>query len=265
MSGLINTGLAAALFAIAGLAATYMAWLVTVALKSGIYTDQQPWPFFCCGIKLGRYNIRIEYVSATIMAAVCAALIFVFVKSSSPPWHGWLQAANDPTPENGCESSNGPVPKDAPLMIFGTNAVQLTRDGKTKAVSIGDCSNLVLERTPDGIRANAALYDANGNHLGHIINNEYTVDRDPSLTVERSGDLSTLVVHNQSGSEILYIRYVNLRAIKIRGSFSCPSIPGLVLTITDKRMTVNRNHSQRSFMCSSDAAGVCILCGPNSR
>jgi hypothetical protein len=161
-----------------------------------------------------------------------------------PPWRGWLQAANDPTPINACDnpSTNAPaipwlvVPKDAPVMVAGMGGVRLTRPGKNRVISIGSCEALIFERAPDGIRVNAPLFDDAGNPLGEIIDNGYQISKEPSLVVEHSGDLSTLVIHDKSGSELLYIHYANPHAIKVRGKFHCPSLPGVIVTITDEEI-----------------------------
>jgi hypothetical protein len=142
-------------------------------------------------------------------AALAGCLVIYFFAPPIPaeePWRGWLQAATEPTPENGCDKPDAafpgmpPIPADTPVIIIGQVGMRTAKPtGVIRAISIGNCSTLTLERQPDGIRVNAPIYDAAGTLLGDIKDNGYTIQKTPSLTVEHNGDLSALIVHDEKG------------------------------------------------------------------
>jgi len=76
-------------------------------------------------------------------------------------------------------------------MIIGQMGIRLVGPpGKSRAIAIGHCESLILDRGPDGIKVSAALYDAAGNPLGEVIDNGYKIPKENPLIVEHSGDLS---------------------------------------------------------------------------
>jgi hypothetical protein len=262
MSGLVNVPIAALLFSISGIALVYIVWTFISDLKSGVHGGNAvvfralaQWP----GWKFGQHQIAAEHFGSVLAAATSAVLIVLFVWTSYPaPWRGWLQAANDPTPSTGCDA-NSPTMEplnETAIISAGHQGIQLTHAGRTRALSIGNCDSLVLERSADGIRINAVIYDANGNKLGNITDNGYEIERD-GLVVEHTGDLSTLVVHNNSREELLYVKYLNRRAIKVRGIFYCPSAPNVRVVITDERFQVG---SLSLAGCFTDSGGLCLFC-----
>jgi hypothetical protein len=152
------------------------------------------------------------------------------------PWRGWLQPANDPTPENGCNRIHAERPANAVMLIAGNDGHFIF--GKQRVVSVGSCDNLILENTSNGLDVTASLFDEKGNALGTIDHNGYTISKENPLIVERSGDLSALVVHAQNGNEILYVRSINKTAVEIRGAFYCPNTTASVI-INNNLVTVS--------------------------
>lgn len=51
-----------------------------------------------------------------------------------------------------------------------------------------------------------------------------------STLQRKRGDLSTIIIHDESGRELLYVRYLNPTAVRVRGIFTCPK-PRLTTTI----------------------------------
>jgi hypothetical protein len=90
-----------------------------------------------------------------------------------------------------------------------------------------------MTKNDNGLTISAPLYDSSGKFLGEVKDNGYEITREENLTVEHSGDLSTLVVHDRNRNELLYVRYMNPNNIKVRGQFFCPSqngADGIVVT-----------------------------------
>jgi hypothetical protein len=199
------------------------------------------------------------------MAAITTYLISGPIPPPEP-WQGWLQAANEPTPPNGC-TQTPPAPDITPdslILVAGGNGITYgAANGKYNAVLIGNCPSLILDKAPEGLRVSAPIYDNQNNLLGTIIDNGYKFTKERSLIVEHTGDLSTLVVHNQNGEEILYVHYANSHAIKIRGTFYCPSVPGRGLVITEDRLAYKPNGISMRTVCMGKAgfAAFCLDCG----
>jgi hypothetical protein len=149
------------------------------------------------------------------------------------PTVGWLQPANEPTPENGC-SRHG---NDSPVVIMGDNGVMLGDVRKATALKVGNCPLVGLQITDNGASIDATIYDAGGRKIGEIENNRFSIPPADGLVIEKSGDLSTLVVHDGANQEVLYARYLNKNAFRIRGIFSCPLPRSHTVRVTDKAIS----------------------------
>ncbi|HEU0156724.1 MAG TPA: hypothetical protein VFQ82_11690 [Stellaceae bacterium] len=111
---------------------------------------------------------------------------------------------------------------------------------------------------PNGARATSNLFNRSGNKLGDLIDNGYDIPKNDLVTVEHSGDLSTLVVHeNSTGDEVFYIHFLNPTEMKIRGIFACPST-NTIITINDEAMQYRGNKSSRVCMGDMGVAGIVI-------
>jgi len=140
---------------------------------------------------------------------------------------GSLQPGNEPTPPNGCDSMPaGMVAPDALKILIASNAYFRNGLGKITAIEIGadpnTCKVLTMERTAIGIDVSAELYGATGQYIARISGGEFHEISGEHSYVERQGDLSTLVVKDGSGKELLYVRYLNPTTVRARGVFGCP-------------------------------------------
>jgi hypothetical protein len=148
------------------------------------------------------------------------------------PWRGWLQPADEPTPPNACGTT---LPANAILGLAADSAFIATRMGRVVPFALFECTPLILERGPNGMKIETPIYDITGKLRGQVVDSGYNIPKETGLIVEHSGDLSTLVVHNDAGDELLYVRYLNPHTVRIRGIFVCPPHP-LVVTVTDKEI-----------------------------
>ena len=258
MSGLVSIEGATVCFVIATVSLTYLTWESIRELRRGAYYYNVAWSFVVRRWLTGyeeHHRIQPEHIGAGIVAVFCIFLIGLYRWSIQPePWRGWLQAANDPTPPTACDRG---VYRPEALLVLGREGIGLFGEGHSRALSIGDCDNLSLERSADGIKVNAELYDVHGNTLGNIVGNGYKIERN-GVIIERSGDLSTLVVHDKDGTELLYIKNMNREAVKVRGIFSCPSVPGVHVIITDNNLRIGS--TTMSDCMTNVGTGLCIFC-----
>jgi len=179
-----------------------------------------------------------------VAAQVANAVIGPIREPMIPPIVGWLQPANEPTPPNGCDR----VPPDrrptgSPVVLIGNSTFVPSNPTNYDAIQIGNCMGLGIRRGPSGTAISTDLYSRNGQLIGKLRDNGFSLAGDQRLTVERSGDLSALIVHDQEGAELLYVRLLNPGAIRIRGIFSCP-IPQLQwIAVTDDGIVDPRHNT----------------------
>jgi hypothetical protein len=134
---------------------------------------------------------------------------------------GVLKPANERTPPNGCDFARpGPSP-DSLKVLIGDNALTHEGFGTFKAVGIGKCSALSIERRLDGIFVSASLYDSEGGAVVLIQDNRIKALNGETYTARQSQDESRLVVRNLRGTELFYVRYLNPTTLQFRGFLGC--------------------------------------------
>lgn len=152
-----------------------------------------------------------------------------------PPTIGWLQPGNDPRPPNGCDKDQvAQSIKDRPLVILGTFGIFPAKTGSYAPMQIGSCEPITIEQGDLGAAISADIFSPAGHVVGHIRKDSgYEILGAKNLIVEKSGNLSTVVVHDAGRNELLYMRYVNPNTIQLRGIFSCPT-----QTIPDGKLVI---------------------------
>lgn len=129
--------------------------------------------------------------------------------------HGLLTPANDPSP---------PTPPDCLLpskgavaLYFGTSVAYLNESAHHSLFTVKGESLLSLDRSPEGLKITANIYDQNG-MVTYLKDNEFNIT--PSVYQRRERpDKHTLIVYDKWGKRVLYVRYLNPSAIKILGTF----------------------------------------------
>ncbi|QGM46275.1 hypothetical protein [Methylocystis heyeri] len=191
-------------------------------------------------------SIVISFIIALICVFVAVVVYFKFPVSAPPPITGWLQPGNEPTPENACSIAQSRLGEGSLLLMGGEAFLNIASPSAQRsqvAVQMGECRLLTVNVTPNGVAIDAVLYDENGKYIGDIRKNKVTLDGSRDLIIERSADLTTLVVHDRNDREILRVKYINARAITARGIFSCPKSMTRSITITDKYIDVIKGMS----------------------
>ena len=143
------------------------------------------------------------------------------------------------------------------MALFKTNAFG-SIPKKQIRLQLGACSVLSLQTSANGAAIDAEIYDDRGNLLGNINNNKLTISSDKGLTIERSGDLSTIIVHDDKDRELIYVRYLNKTTFKIRGIFTCPTPTLRTVSFNDSPVFgTNELH-----VCSGDNRGADLSIDP---
>ncbi len=151
---------------------------------------------------------------------------------------GYLEPGNSRSPLNACD---GILPPDELRILFGDNAAGMFRINQVNLVQVGTCKVLWIDRTDKGIAVNADLYNAEGNLMARVRDNQLHSTTGGSTGLRRRGDLNTFIIDDANGNEYLYVRLLNKTVARARGIFGCPghalvpvrdgeSIPGLTLS-----------------------------------
>jgi hypothetical protein len=138
---------------------------------------------------------------------------------------GPLIAAADPSPPPGCEERLEPGDL---LMAFGTNRVLGKGPGPFTPLLADDCVALKLSRRDGGLMIQAFGYAESEDIAFHIMDNIYEADIPLKLRALRP-DRSTFLLLDRFDKEVLYVRYLNPHAVRIRGRFLCGGAPQAIV------------------------------------
>lgn len=166
--------------------------------------------------------------SFTIVSVVAVFAFIVYAVVEPPQVVGWLQPASEPTPSNIC----GALPQGSVIAMTGNFATVIEKaNWKTGIVKLGSCELLSIAIGDNGASIDAVLY-SNDSRAGEIHDNKFSIN-EGGYIIERTADLSTLIVHDKNNVEVIYVRYLNENAFRIRGVFSCPSSVTKQVVITN--------------------------------
>ena len=140
-----------------------------------------------------------------------------------PPPTGPLMAAGDPAPPAGC----GEAPGDL-MMVFGTDRVIGQGPGPMMPLVVDDCVVLKLTRQGGGLMVRAFGYDWNNDIAFRVMDNVYEPAAPLQIRAVRP-DRSTFLLLDRFDKEVLYVRYLNAHAVRIRGRFLCGEAPQVVI------------------------------------
>jgi hypothetical protein len=138
---------------------------------------------------------------------------------------GPLIAAHDPSPPLGCNEVPGPHDL---LMAFGTDRVIGKGSGPFTPLVVEDCVVMSLARSRQGLMIRAFGYDFNNDIAFRVMDNVY----EPSMPLQLRAfrpDPATFLLLDRFGKEVLYVRYLNSHAVRIRGRFLCGEKPQAVI------------------------------------
>jgi len=196
--------------------------------------------------------------SMLLIEAAVGGSYLLWRQIQPPATAGPLIAADDPSPPPGCEEK--PQADDL-LMMFGTNRVLGKGPGPFTPLLVDDCVVLRLLRQDGGLMIQAFGYAETEDIAFHILDNVYEPDTALKLRPSRP-DRSTFQLLDRFGKEVLYVRYLNPHAVRIRGRFLCGRGPQAV--VRDDAVLVGGvrlngvfigQHATKGHVCATIKAG----------
>lgn len=147
-----------------------------------------------------------------------------------PPPTGPLIAAGEPSPPPGCNQLPAPddLMPDNLMMVFGTDRVIGKGPGPFMPLVVDDCVVLKLARRGGGLMVQAFGYDWSNDIAFRVQDNVYEPAQLLQIRAFRP-DPSTFVLLDRFDKEVLYVRYLNRGAVRIRGRFLCGEQPQAVI------------------------------------
>jgi hypothetical protein len=160
---------------------------------------------------------------------------------------GWLIPASDPTPDAGpC----GAPPPDALMLYLGNEAV-IAQHFPHPVLTVSHEGIhedfLTLFKNPNGsVAVSVDILSGDKKLIARLEKNRFTVNV-PNTFRQKRPDSHSLIVEDVYGKEVLNIRYLNPRALKIKASLWLPEIPAVYgpWPATDEKITGCMSDSAR--------------------
>lgn len=182
---------------------------------------------------LAVYELNIRDRSETWVLCTVTAIMLVggasygLWKITRPPLYtGPLTPADDPSPPMTCKDKAG---EGDLVMAFGTDRVIGHGDGPFMPVTVGDCQTVSLRKVKGGLMVRAFFYAWTNDIAMNVMDNRFEANAPVSARFFRP-DPHTLVVLDRFDTEILYVRYLNPGAVRIRGRFLCAEQPQAIIS-----------------------------------
>jgi hypothetical protein len=221
--------------------------LFTLALIGGFFSGSSALSFGLVAV-LALINalallLAYELAIRDLPTGWIAAGIFTLIVASLGAYGAWLATrppvptgpllpAREATPDASCVEKLGP--KDL-VMAFAANRAVGTGSGPYAPFRVADCAVMTLHRVGKGLMVRAFFYDFNGDVAFSVMDNVY----EPTLPLQLRQfrpDPHTIVILDRFDQEVLYLRYLNPNAVRIRGRFLCGTAPQAI--IRDDRILV---------------------------
>jgi hypothetical protein len=172
----------------------------------------------------------IQWVGGPFLGFCLLMLGWHFLVPPPPPPTGALRPAGEPSPATTCAARPGEL-----VMAFGSDRVIGRGNGPFAPFASATCTGPLVTRTQQGLMVSAFGYDWYNDIAYGIRDNRIADLWAPGMHARRP-DPHTIVVLDRFEHEVLYIRYLNRDAVRIRGRFLCGEEPQSV--ITDERILV---------------------------
>jgi hypothetical protein len=158
------------------------------------------------------YALWSGYTAYLILGLFAVSLINERMYSETET-SGLLRPASEPTPPTACSD----VPKNALILVFGPSASYTAAPNHTFLRVAGE-DILSISRKNEGIAVSAKIYSSDRKIVAEIIDNNFHINPSNYFRRERP-DRHTLAIFDQQGERVLFIRYLNVSAMKILGKF----------------------------------------------
>lgn len=157
---------------------------------------------------------------------------------------GLLLPGNEPDPPLPLSCPN--VPSNA-LRAFIGDSLAYTSAAEVTIVEIKGIDVLGLRRTSNGMSIHAKVFSEDGKAVAQIVDNRLYVNPGNFLRINNP-DRHSLAVYDLHQREVLGIRYMNPRSVRVVGTFHLPGRPPVV--ISENEILVGGNGL--SVYCSAD-------------
>lgn len=162
-------------------------------------------------------------VAAILALSGAAWLVWHLLFPPPPEPTGPLLPAGEPTPASSCPARPGDL-----VIELGTDRVMASGPGPHRPFMAAFCPGPILTRTPGGLRVDAFGYDWSNDLVYMIRDNRLAFLMVAGLTLHRP-DRSTIELLDRFGDPVVYVRYLNRNAVRIRGRWLCNEEPQTVI------------------------------------
>ncbi len=177
-------------------------------------------------------TLWVGFVGATLLLLVLALylrneIVRKETGARTPVYFGELIPGNEPSP---------PLPSASPSntvqLLLGDDLRVLSANAENYVFSRGGKSFLSVGVRNGLMRISATVMDSSNRYIVRIIDNEFKANPEHAFN-PRQADKHSLVVRDGEGNEVLNIRFLNPRAMRIVGRFHLPgySEPVLILPL----------------------------------
>ena len=179
------------------------------------------------GYELSIRDMPAGWIAGGIFALIGIPLVGYGVwEATRPPAPvGPLLPAREPTPRALCAEKIGP--QDL-VMAFGTDRAVGAGPGPFSPIQVGDCNVMLLRRMGRGLMVDAIFYNWNRD-VAFIVNDNIYQPLLPLQLRPFRPDPQTIVILDRFDKEVLYVRYLNTNAVRIRGRFLCGEQPQAII------------------------------------
>ncbi len=172
-------------------------------------------------------EVAMEWVAGAVLSILwLGGLGYAAWHFTRPPEPtGPLLPAGDPTPPTACRDAVGP---NDIVMIAAESRLVGKGPGPFHVLTVDDCPVLRLARVGKGLVVDATFYNWSNDIAFRVAGNVYEPETQLQLTQYRP-DPHTMVILDRFDQEVLYLRFLNPHALRIRGRFLCGEQPQAVI------------------------------------
>jgi hypothetical protein len=174
--------------------------------------------------------------SGTAAAVILIVIIALFIRNemikteiraNTPVYFGELVPGDEASP---------PLPKNASkstiTLMLGDDLRVLAAQSENHVFSKQGAPFLSIGIKNDAMRISASIVDSDNKNIVRIINNEFQANPERAFNPKQP-DRHSLVVRDSKGVEVLNIRYLNPKAMRIVGRFQIPGFSEPVQILPD--------------------------------